>query len=462
MIRLFRVFIPTSVVALLISEIVLVFACFVLATYVVLEVGPDVMLLYEGGLGNIAIVAASVILGLYFNDLYTELRVRSRIALTQQLCLVIGAAFLVQALLSYVNRELMVPHNIMMAGSAFLLLSLPAWRLLYNQTVVKALGGHRLLFVGNDPIVGEIAERVSKHPELGYEVVGSVNDPLDDSQVSASRVLGTIDGLEHVVHQVKPDRIVIGMTERRRRLPVFELLDLRLAGIPIIPASDLYEIAFGRICTRALRPSDLIFASEIGPSKRTQLMQSIYSVVLAVIGTTITAPLMMLVAIAVKLTSRGPLLYRQTRVGLHDRLFTVYKFRSMYAHAEADTGPVWAAENDPRVTPVGRWLRKLRIDELPQFFNVLRGDMAFVGPRPERPEFVRTLTEQIPYYRLRHCVKPGITGWAQISYKYANTFADTITKLEYDLYYIKHLSASLDMYIIFHTLKTMLLSRGVN
>jgi exopolysaccharide biosynthesis polyprenyl glycosylphosphotransferase len=191
-------------------------------------------------------------------------------------------------------------------------------------------------------------------------------------------------------------------------------------------------------------------------------MQSIYSVVLAVIGTTITAPLMMLVAIAVKLTSRGPLLYRQTRVGLHDRLFTVYKFRSMYAHAEADTGPVWAAENDPRVTPVGRWLRKLRIDELPQFFNVLRGDMAFVGPRPERPEFVRTLTEQIPYYRLRHCVKPGITGWAQISYKYANTFADTITKLEYDLYYIKHLSASLDMYIIFHTLKTMLLSRGVN
>jgi exopolysaccharide biosynthesis polyprenyl glycosylphosphotransferase len=169
---------------------------------------------------------------------------------------------------------------------------------------------------------------------------------------------------------------------------------------------------------------------------------------------------MLLVALAVKLTSAGPVLYRQTRVGKNGAPFLLYKFRSMRANAEAQTGAVWASKDDPRTTPVGKFLRRLRLDELPQFFNVLRGEMSLVGPRPERPEFVKTLSEQIPYYRQRHCVKPGITGWAQINHKYGDTLEDTVTKLEYDFYYIKNISTSLDAYIIFHTLKTMLLSRG--
>ena len=167
-------------------------------------------------------------------------------------------------------------------------------------------------------------------------------------------------------------------------------------------------------------------------------------------------------ALLVRVTSPGPVLFRQTRIGVHDRAFTLYKFRSMRVDAEAATGAVWATKDDPRVTAVGRWLRLLRLDELPQLFNVLRGEMSIVGPRPERPEFVRTLSEQIPYYRQRHCVKPGITGWAQINYKYGNTIEDTITKLEYDLYYIKNMSLSLDAYMIFHTMKTMLLFRGAH
>ena len=165
-------------------------------------------------------------------------------------------------------------------------------------------------------------------------------------------------------------------------------------------------------------------------------------------------------AIAVKVTSRGPVLYRQVRVGKNGAPFVVYKFRSMRDDAEAGTGAVWASKDDPRTTAIGKWLRQVRLDELPQFFNVLRGEMSLVGPRPERPEFVKTLSEQIPYYRQRHCVKPGITGWAQINHKYGDTLEDTITKLEYDLYYIKNLSPSLDAYIIFHTLKTIVLSRG--
>src|ERR1017187_1622762 len=182
--------------------------------------------------------------------------------------------------------------------------------------------------------------------------------------------------------------------------------------------------------------------------------------IVAVIGIVAALPIMLLTALAVRLSSPGAVLYRQTRVGLDGALFTLYKFRSMRANAEFATGAVWAQKDDPRVTKVGRFIRAIRFDELPQLFNVLRGEMSMVGPRPERPEFVRALSEQIPYYRQRHCVRPGITGWAQINYKYGDTFEDTITKLEYDLYYIKNMSMALDTYIVFHTLKAVLLSRG--
>ncbi len=174
----------------------------------------------------------------------------------------------------------------------------------------------------------------------------------------------------------------------------------------------------------------------------------------------VTAPIMLIIAIVVRLSSPGPALYRQTRVGRDGVSFTLYKFRSMRADAEAASGAVWASKDDPRITRVGKIIRKLRLDELPQLFNVLRGEMSIVGPRPERPEFVKTLSARIPYYRQRHCVRPGITGWAQINYKYGDTMEDTIEKLEYDLFYIKNMSFSMDAYIIFHTVKTMVLSRG--
>ena len=250
------------------------------------------------------------------------------------------------------------------------------------------------------------------------------------------------------------------MTERRARMPLQELLDLRFSGIRIEDAAAAYESACGRVCTKELRPSQLIFSGELGPTRNAVLLQSLYSPAIALVGTVLTLPIALLAAIGVKLTSRGPVLYRQKRVGMHGQPFTLYKFRSMYLDAEAKTGAVWASKDDPRITPFGRWLRKLRIDELPQLWNVLRAEMSIVGPRPERPEFVKVLSEQIPYYRQRHCVRPGITGWAQINHKYGDTLEDTIVKLEYDLYYIKHISMSLDVYIIFHTLKTMLRSRG--
>jgi exopolysaccharide biosynthesis polyprenyl glycosylphosphotransferase len=257
-----------------------------------------------------------------------------------------------------------------------------------------------------------------------------------------------------------PSHIVVGMFERRNSMPVNELLELRFGGNIIEEAASAYERVCGRVCVKELRPSQLIYSGELGPRRQTLLYQSLSNILMASIGAMVTAPLMLLVAVAVRLSSPGPILYRQVRVGMDGVSFTLYKFRSMRADAEAESGAVWASKDDPRVTRVGRIIRKFRVDELPQLFNVLMGEMSIVGPRPERPEFVKTLSGRIPYYRQRHCVRPGITGWAQINYRYSDSLEDTIEKLEYDLFYIKNMSLSLDTYIILHTLKTMLLSRG--
>jgi sugar transferase (PEP-CTERM system associated) len=278
--------------------------------------------------------------------------------------------------------------------------------------------------------------------------------------MAGGKVLGPMASLREIVQATNPNRIVVGMTERRTRMPVSELLELRFAGHIIEEAASTYEKVCGRVCLKELRPSQLIYSGELGPRRSSMFYQTMINLILAAIGVVAAMPIMLLTALAVRLTSAGPVLYRQVRVGMDGIPFTLYKFRSMRADAEAATGAVWASKDDPRVTPLGRVLRKLRIDEIPQIFNVLKGEMSVVGPRPERPEMVQSLSEKIPYYRHRHCVRPGITGWAQVNYKYGDTLEDVIQKLEYDLYYIKNMSLSLDSYIIFLTIKATLLSRG--
>jgi sugar transferase (PEP-CTERM system associated) len=462
MIRLFKVFVPTSVVGLLLSEIVLTSFCYILAALLVLEIDPVIEFMYEGGLWRIGFVVLTVILGIYFSDLYVELRVHNGLRLIQTFCLIIGMAFLAQALLGYVNRYWVVSRWVMMYGSGMALVLLPAWRTLYSSVVMQALGQQRALFLGDSALVRQISDRMSANLEYGWKSIGYLCDGEQQHDVPAALGprLGSVNEVRAVAGKEKPDLLVAGLAERRGRLPVFDLLDLRLSGLTIEEDSSVYEYLFGRVSVLTLRPSQLVFSSSLGPNPYFVSLQNLYSWVLAAVGVVVTGPVMLLIAMLVKLTSRGPAVYRQRRVGLRGTEFEVFKFRSMYQDAEAGTGAVWAQRNDPRITPLGRWLRKLRLDELPQFFNVLRGEMSIVGPRPERPEFVQTLSEQIPFYRQRQCVKPGITGWAQINHKYGDTVEDTIAKLEFDLYYIKNLSPSLDLYIIFHTLKVMLLSRG--
>jgi len=464
MFQLFRVFIPASVIGLILSEFVLTFLCYVTGEWIVTEfINPTLtlnsFLWDERGVFQILVVVLCLATGLYLQDLYSDFRVKSVSVLIQQFCLVIGFVFLIQALFAYARRpDWSLPRWAMIFGSILTIIVAPLWRVFYGRVIVKAVGFQKVLFLGASPISQEIAAHLAERPEFGMRVLGYLDDADDLPPPAGGNIIGKTGDLREVARNLKPDLIVVGMTERRRELPMAEMLHLRFSGIHFEEAAVTFETAFGRVPTRQLRPSRLVFSSDLGPRRGSLFWHSLYSTPIAALLLVLFSPVMVIVAIAIKLTSRGPVFHRQVRVGLNGAEFVVYKFRSMYVDAEARTGPVWASKNDPRITPVGKWIRKFRLDELPQLFNVLRGAMGLVGPRPERPEFVKSLEAQIQYYNYRHCVKPGITGWAQINYKYGDTLDDAIMKLEYDLYYIKNLAISLDLFIIFHTMKVMFFS----
>ena len=446
-------------VALLVSEIILVLACYTLALFIpFLHVDVQFYLFDSNHWWKLLFLTGFIILGFYLQDLYADLRIISRILLVQQVCLSVGCALLGAALLGYVRAELLWGRWLMIIGSLGVIIVIPTWRVFFWRYIIAGFRSDRVLLMGNSSILGEVIEYIGQRPEFGYSLLGYLCE--DEPCGFPIPCLGKVEDIRKVFEEYQPTRIVVGMAERRNRLPAEELLDIRFSGILIEDAADTYEMALRRVCSRKIQPSQLIFSSGLGPRKHAITLQKLYSFLIGVTGLIVLSPFMLLTALAVKLSSPGPMLYRQKRVGLNGKPFWVYKFRSMYVDAEARTGAVWAKKDDPRITPVGKWLRKLRLDELPQMWNVVRGDMSVVGPRPERPEFVNLLNHQIPYYRQRLAVKPGITGWAQINHKYGDTELDAMIKLEYDLYYIKHLAPALDFYIIFHTIKVMLLSRG--
>jgi sugar transferase (PEP-CTERM system associated) len=266
--------------------------------------------------------------------------------------------------------------------------------------------------------------------------------------------------LPEIVTRLQADSIAVALTDSRGKMPVRELLAIKLTGVAIEESQALFERITGKIPIGAMRPSYLIFNRGFATNTTANIGKRVLDITLALAVFSVSWWAMLLTALAVRLNSPGPVLFRQERCGHHGRPFTLLKFRSMTADAEAVSGPVWAQSNDPRITSVGKFIRKTRLDELPQIFNVLLGDMAMIGPRPERPHFVETLAKEIPYFGQRHIVKPGLTGWAQINYPYGNTVEDSKNKLQFDLFYIKHQSFLLDLSILFSTIKTVVLRKG--
>ena len=334
-------------------------------------------------------------------------------------------------------------------------------RLVFVQVLGRDRFARRVLVFGAGAKAAEVQNVRVRQDLRNFQVVGYVPTEGAAPEVPPEWRLNPGNSLRDFVLEMDVDEVVVAMEDRRRGLPVRQLLDCRLAGVPVTDVLDFMERESGKVELSMLYPSWLIYSQGINTRGVVRLVTRLFDLMAAGTLLLLTSPLMLLTALAIWVSSgfRGNVLYAQTRVGLEGELFTLYKFRSMREDAESD-GVKWAVKNDPRVTGVGRVIRATRIDELPQLINVLAGKMSFVGPRPERPEFVEKLSEKIPYYRERHCVKPGITGWAQLCYPYGASEQDALEKLQYDLYYVKNKSILFDMVILLQTVEVVLWRKG--
>ncbi|HYL18703.1 MAG TPA: TIGR03013 family XrtA/PEP-CTERM system glycosyltransferase [Burkholderiales bacterium] len=328
--------------------------------------------------------------------------------------------------------------------------------------LVAALLPHRVLVLGTGPEARMVEASVALGNPLGFRLVGFY--PLEKAQeasVPASRVIAKGSSLEDTARRLGVNEIIVAVRQQRGGvLPLRGLLDCRLAGVRITDLAGFFERVHGQVPIDSLKISWLIYGHGFRQNAMRAIVKRTLDVVASAVLCVIALPLVGIAALAIALEGGGPVIYRQQRVGLRGRVFTVFKLRSMTQDAECEGSPRWATKNDPRVTPVGRLIRRTRIDELPQLWNVLKGEMSFVGPRPERPEFVSMLVEQIPFYAARHSVKPGLTGWAQVRYSYGATVEQSIRKLEYDLYYVKNHTLLLDLGILLETVRVVLLGEG--
>ena len=449
---------------LVMFETVLIMAAVVVAAY--LRMGDDAWELFaaEGGIAKTMLIAAVVQACLYYADLYQLRSVADRRELFVGILNALASASLVLAVVYYWFPDAVIGRGVFMIAALLVMLLVVAWRVAFVWLSRRVRARERLLLVGtNAGAVALAREMFDRRHDLGVEIVGFI-DP-DPSRVGVPvlnpGVIGTIEDIPSIVRARGIDRVVVSLADARGKLPMDKLLELRLDGVNFDHLASVYEEYTGKIAVENLRPSWLVFSEGFRKTTRLLAAKRAFDLAAAAVGLLLVLPTMAMIALAVRLTSAGDILYRQRRVGQHGRIFTVYKFRSMRQDAEAATGPVWASKHrDPRVTPIGRLLRKTRLDELPQLWNILRGDMSLVGPRPERPEFVGALTNDIPFYGQRHIVRPGLTGWAQVRYTYGASTEDALQKLQFDLFYIKNMSIALDLYIVFETVKTVLLRRG--
>jgi sugar transferase (PEP-CTERM system associated) len=455
--------VPTSIILLVAADGVLTAVGLLVAT--IIRFSPNgysevvAHLLATSTFPKFLLVIFVCEISLYFNNLYDFRIIAIRSELLVRLLQAFGVTCLALAVCYYLEPDLSLGRGIA-ALSAPLILTLTLWwRLVWANR--NSGSAERMLIMGTGPTGISLARDILARPELRLKVVGFLDERGENIGKSLVNpgIIGAADDIESIVQDQKIDHVVISLLERRGKMPVRELLHLKFAGVKVEDAHTFYERITGRIILERLSPSWLILSEGFRKSTMLVVAKRAIDVALSLIALVLCLPLFAVVAVAIAIESGFPILFRQERSGLKGRPFQMLKFRSMHHDAEK-AGPQWAAKGDLRVTRVGKWIRKFRIDELPQVINVLRGQMSLVGPRPERPEFVSMLEQQIPFYALRHSVRPGITGWAQVKYQYGSSVEETKTKLEYDLFYIKHLSVMLDLAVLFETAKVMISGQG--
>lgn len=428
MIRVFNVSIPSAPFILLLFETLLLLAAFVLATATVGNFDPADYLLSDSGRVAIPLVVLSFLLGLHFQDLYSQIRVKSRVLLLQQLCIVTGVAFLAQGLISYLDSDLRVPVGVMLLGSAIAIPGIFLGRLVFGSFAGQMIPKTRLIMIGCSPILTQLQKWIEEQPEAGLVVEASAETSEE------------LSALDEIIRRQQPPQLVFGALGKPDPKLTHEVLELRLTGYEVETAAAIYERARGRISLYGLRPEQLIYSSAFAVPPRRSFCQLALNVLVAGISLVVTLPALVLVALLLRVTERGPMWRARSLTGLNGQPFQVYGFQV--------TGK----------GPIARMVRKLRLDRLPEFINVLKGQLAIVGPRAERPEYEEAIEQHIPFYRERCSVRPGMTGWAQVHLDRSAEIEDTMAKLEYDLYYIKNMSLGLDTLILLHTMKSILMS----
>ena len=399
---------------------------------------------------------------LYWGDLYDNPHSGgNRVELLIRILQALGATCLVLAGIYTLFPALVIARGVLTPAAVLTATGVIAWRVTFVWLARQVGPRERLLMVGASTAGLALARELHEREELGVQIVGLVDTgPGTAAHEADLPFLGGIEDIPSIVRARAVDRVVVSLADARGKLPMEKLLEMKLDGVTFDYLASVYEEYTGKIAIENLRPSWLIFSPGFRKTPRLLAVKRAFDVLSAIVGLVLAAPLLLVLAAIIKLTSPGPVFYSQKRVGCDAKIFTVFKLRSMCTDAERN-GPQWASHgNDVRVTRIGRLMRRTRLDEIPQFWNILIGNMSLVGPRPERPEFVRSLAEQIPFYGQRHVIKPGLTGWAQVRYTYGASVEEAMEKLQYDLFYIKHLSLSLDLFIVFETVKTVLLRRG--
>jgi lipopolysaccharide/colanic/teichoic acid biosynthesis glycosyltransferase len=443
-VRIFQVPISASVLGLLFSETAILFSSFFFACYFVLGVDPTPYLLYELGLARISVAVFSMIWALYLVDMYTHIVEQSVPVLIQRLVMASGIVFMLEAMVSYAFPELRLRLSILGSGCGLAAVALVIWRLIYARRLFDVIGAQRFLFTGITPLTVELAEHISNHPELGIHVAGYLDDASDAKAASLGRQLGPLECLGDVTADLNPDRIIVAVDQETAKRLVYPLIDARLSGVPIQDAAAACESICGRVSVTALEPSKLVLSRVIAPRRGDYVRHRVLELAIAFCAAPLAIPLMLLIAALLKLTGGGPVLKREQRVGRDGVPFSRYRFR-----LPRETGSI-----------IGRIGRALRVEGMAQLINVWKGEMSVFGPRPLRPELAGAFAKRVPFYHHRHAVRPGITGWMQIHDRFENAPEDMVRSLEYDLYYVKHASCSLDLLILLHAIKVIVAGRG--
>lgn len=463
MLRLFKQYYPIRNIIFFMSEGAFIFVSVLLAAF--LLVSPDSIFLDLMLVFKIALITFVCQVSLYYNDLYDFQIATTLIETGIRLLQALGITAIVLAGIYFWFPIVVIDQSIFCLSVLFLLLIIIGWRFVYISILTRGYFNENIIILGSNHFAQDIFNTINDKIDCGYSVSAIVPDmdselPVDPAITAKAVVLKPGVNLCETALEIGVKKVVVALTERRGSFPAEDLIRCRVQGIDVLEGNTFYEMLTGKLLVKKINPAWLIFSDGFRKSTLRTVIKRLEDIVMSFSVLVLLSPAFAMVAIAIKLDSKGPIVFSQDRVGQRKKEFMVHKFRSMVDNAEKLSGPVWAQNNDARITRLGAIIRKYRIDEFPQFWDVLIGKMSIVGPRPERKHFTDELEEQIPYYSQRFVVKPGITGWAQVSYDYGASVEDAIEKLNYDLFYVKNMSTMFDIVIILRTIKTVLFGKG--